>query len=536
MPKLTINGRETEVPAGTNLIEAAKSLGLEIPHFCYHPGLSVAGNCRMCLVEIEKAPKLQIACNTTVAEGMAVHTDSDKVKKARAGVMEFLLLNHPIDCPICDCAGECYLQDYYMDHDLQASRLEEGKNKKQKAQPIGEHVMLDKERCVLCSRCVRFTDEVSKSFELGIFGRGSTEEIGLAPGRTLDNAYSGCVVDLCPVGALTDRDFRFKSRPWFLKETETVCTGCSMGCNVVLNTNTNPYNKVGEARAYRLFPRENKDVNGWWMCDEGRYSHKAVDTDRRSIPLAKGRELPLDLALHQLGALAGPLIKAAPARCAFLLSPQMTNESLFAFKSLADALGVAQVEAGDDLKAVGQGDGYLIQPDRNPNSRGAADLGLGPRQGVLGGQELLKSAEAGNFDVLIVADHVLPAARVKALASKVKALVALRSHGEQAEAGWHFVLPLAVPAEQDGSFTNVQGRVQRCRAALSPLGESLPAYAMAQRLGRALGQERTEQGPAELFAALARTQPAFQARGLSTLDALGTLGARDPAAANAGRA
>jgi NADH-quinone oxidoreductase subunit G len=522
MPKLSINGKELEVPAGTNLIEAARGLGIEIPHFCYHPGLSVAGNCRMCLVEIEKAPKLQIACNTPVAEGMAVLTDSEKVKKARAGVMEFLLLNHPIDCPICDCAGECYLQDYYMDHDLKASRLEEGKNKKQKAQPIGEHVMLDKERCVLCSRCVRFTDEVSKTHELGIFGRGSTEEIGLAPGTTLDNAYSGCVVDICPVGALTDRDFRFKSRPWFLKETQTVCTGCATGCNVVLNTNTNPYNKVGEGRTYRLFPRENKDVNGYWMCDEGRYSYKANDQDRLDSASVQGSDLPLEQALERVAKAAAPWLKAAPARVGFLLSPRLTNESLFAFKRLAAGLGAAQIEFGDDLKAMGSGDGFLISADKNPNSRGASDLGLGPRPGVLGGKELLKAASAGSYDILFVAEHECDASVVAALAAKVKVLVGLHSHKGGAHAAWPFRLPLAVPAEQDGSFSNAQGRVQRCRKASDPLGESLPGYALAQRLGRALGVPQPEEGAAALFDAMAREHAAFA--GLS-LESLGVLGA-----------
>jgi len=530
MPKLTIDGKEVEVPAGTNLIEAARSLGSEVPHFCYHPGLTVAGNCRMCLVEIEKAPKLQIACNTPVTEGMVVITTSEKVKKARAGVMEFLLLNHPIDCPICDCAGECYLQDYYMDHDLQASRLESPKTKKQKALPIGEHVMLDKERCVLCSRCVRFTDEISKTSELGIFGRGSTEEIGLAPGKTLDNAYSGCVVDLCPVGALTDRDFRFKSRPWFLKETETVCTGCAMGCNVVLNTNTNPYNKVGEDRAFRLFPRENTAVNGWWMCDEGRYSHKAIDHNRLTTALLAGRPVPLGMAMRRLADLAAPFVKASPGRVAFLLSPQMTNESLFAFGRLAQSLKVVQVEVGDALKKMGQADSYLIQADKNPNSRGARDLGLGPRAGVLGGRELLAAVEEGRFDVLLVVDHALEAAQLKRLASNLKVLVGLHSHMHEGQDAYTVQLPLAMPAEQEGSFTNVQGRLQASRQALSPLGDSRPGYAFAGELGTALGAAGggALSVPTALFADWVRCVPAFAAL---TLESLGKHGAASTAPA-----
>lgn len=211
----------------------------------------------------------------------------------------------------------------------------------------------------------------------------------------------------------------------------------------------------------------------------------------------------------------------------------MSNESLFAFKALAASLGLAQVEFGEDLKKTGQGDGYLIQVDRNPNSRGAADLGLAKRAGVLGAEEVLRAAEAGNYDLLVVVDHVLPPARVKLLASKVKALVALRSHSEDGEAAWPFVLPMAVAAEQDGSFTNAQGRVQRSRAALSPLGESLPAYALAQRLGRVLGREQDTLGPQELFAALASAHPAFAGLAAGGLDGLGTQGALGSANATA---
>ena len=527
MPKLTINGQEVELPAGTNLIEAAKAIGAEIPHFCYHPGLSVAGNCRMCLVEIEKAPKLQIACNTTVGEGMVVLTDSDKVKKARAGVMEFLLLNHPIDCPICDCAGECYLQDYYMDHDLKASRLEEPKNKKEKAQDIGPHVMLDKERCVLCSRCVRFTDEVSKTHELGIFGRGSTEEIGLAPGMKLDNAYSGCVVDLCPVGALTDKEFRFKSRPWFLKETETVCAGCSLGCNIVLNTNTNPYNKVGQDRAYRMFPRENRQVNDWWMCDEGRYTYQGIDKGRKLSASMKGQTVTLDYALAQAVLELKPLLEAGADKIAFLLSPQLTNESLFAWKWLASTLGVSQVEAGDDLKATGASDGYLIQADKNPNSRGAADLRLGLREGVLGGKAMLAAAKAGLYTAIVVVGPDLGDSLCAELAAKAK-LIGLHTHAHSADRHYAYDFALAHYAEQEGSFTNVKGRVQRVRKALAPLGESQPAWTYAFYLAEALGKTAPATDAAGLFKLLAAETPGYT--GL-TLEGLGSQGASSAAEA-----
>ena len=209
MVKLTIDGKEIEVPKGTRLIEAAKQLGTNVPYYCYHPGLSIAGNCRMCLVEVEKIPKLQISCHLEAQEGMVVRTNTDRILKTRQHVLEFLLINHPLDCPVCDQAGECWLQDYYMKYGLYDSRLNENKIRKPKAVPVGPTVMLDAERCILCSRCVRFTDEISKTSELGIINRGDRGEIAVFPGKELDNPYSGNVVDICPVGALTDRDFRF---------------------------------------------------------------------------------------------------------------------------------------------------------------------------------------------------------------------------------------------------------------------------------------------------------------------------------------
>ncbi|HTL48707.1 MAG TPA: 2Fe-2S iron-sulfur cluster-binding protein, partial [Verrucomicrobiae bacterium] len=280
MPKLTIDGKEIEVPAGTRLIEAAKKCGIDVPFYCYHPGLSVSGNCRMCLVEVEKTPKLQIACHIQAADGMVVKTQTEQVLKTRQHVLEFLLLNHPVDCPVCDQAGECWLQDYYMKHGLYNSRLGEDKVKKPKAVPLGPTVMLDAERCILCSRCIRFCDEVSKTSELGFIQRGDHTEIAVAPGKELDNKYSGNTVDICPVGALTDRDFRFKIRVWYLKEEDSICNGCSRGCNIQVHYNLDrPQHGKGE-RVKRLKPRFNERVNKWWMCDEGRYGYKYHDRNR----------------------------------------------------------------------------------------------------------------------------------------------------------------------------------------------------------------------------------------------------------------
>src|SRR5436309_8148262 len=284
MPTLEIDGQRIEVPDGLTVIQAAERLGIEIPHYCWHPGLSIAGNCRMCLVEIEKNPKLQIACNTRVADGMVVHTTSEKTKAAQRAVLEFLLINHPIDCPVCDQAGECKLQEYYMDYDRQRSRIPlPEKVHKKKAKPIGPLVILDQERCILCSRCVRFVDEVTHTSELAFYQRGDHVELDLAPGKVLDNPYSGNVVDICPVGALTNRDFRFRARVWYLERTESVCGACANGCNIEF------YQR--EDHIYRFQPRENDAVNQYWMCDAGRTSYRALQGEGRlQQPLVRGAE------------------------------------------------------------------------------------------------------------------------------------------------------------------------------------------------------------------------------------------------------
>ena len=280
MPKLTIDGREVSVRDGATVIQAAEKLGIFVPRYCYHPGLSVAGNCRICLVDVEKLPKLQIACNTPVSEGMIVHTTNGKAESGRRAVLEFLLANHPLDCPVCDQSGECDLQNFYLNFGLYDPRFRETKVKKHKAVALGPHVMLDQERCILCSRCVRFTDEITKTGEFGIFQRGDHAELGIYPGTELNNRYSANVVDICPVGALTERDFRFKARVWYLSSAPTLCNGCSQGCNIDLHYVLDRPHLNDGARVVRVKPRYNPDVNQWWLCDEGRYGLGWIDRAR----------------------------------------------------------------------------------------------------------------------------------------------------------------------------------------------------------------------------------------------------------------
>src|SRR5919109_4270387 len=328
--KITIDGREVVTTKGKTVIQAAADVGIEIPYYCYHPKLSIAGNCRMCLVEIEKMPKLQIACNTQVAEGMSVLTQSPKVLAIRKGVMEFLLVNHPLDCPICDQAGECWLQDYYMKHDLQDSRFEENKEHDRKRTIFGPNVVFDGERCIKCTRCVRFLQEITHTEELTVINRTDHSTIALFPGKVLDNLLSANVNDICPVGALTDRDFRFRVRVWYLQKTPSICPGCSTGCNINVETYQN--------RIARFKPRINEEVNSHWLCDEGRYCfHGLTAGERLTTPMIRqeGGLVPATWeqalrtvinGLNSTNSMAG------------ILSGRNTNEEAFLFGKLIKKL------------------------------------------------------------------------------------------------------------------------------------------------------------------------------------------------------
>ncbi|MDM7915983.1 MAG: 2Fe-2S iron-sulfur cluster-binding protein, partial [Candidatus Eisenbacteria bacterium] len=292
MPTVYVNDRAIEVPEGLNMIQVAKLLGIEIPHFCYHPGLGVDGNCRLCLIEVEGIPKPQVACNTFVKDGLKIRTETERVHELRKAVLEFFFLNHPLDCPICDQSGECLLQDFYMRHGQYESRLDLPKVHKRKVVDVGPRVVLDAERCVLCTRCVRFCDRVTGTGELRIINRGNRSEIGTFPGKPLDNPYSLNTVDLCPVGALTSKDFRFQCRVWFLSSAKSICAGCSRGCNIYMEQN--------EGTIHRLRPRENQEVNRWWMCDEGRRTYVPLNENRCEVPSIGGEEVTHEEALEAI--------------------------------------------------------------------------------------------------------------------------------------------------------------------------------------------------------------------------------------------
>lgn len=514
MPKITIDGKVIEAKAGETVIKAAEDAGIFIPRYCYHPGLSIAGNCRMCLVEVEKSPKLQISCNTQVQEGMVVRTKSDPVKEAQKNVLEFLLANHPLDCPVCDQSGECDLQNFYMAYGQYDPRFVENKVKKAKAKPLGPTVMLDAERCVLCSRCVRFTDEITETHEFGIFNRGDHSEVGLGPGKILDNKYSGNVVDICPVGALTDKDFRFKLRVWYLKETESVCNGCSRGCNIEIHTNRTrrKHHAEGE-RVARLKPRTNLDVNEWWICDEGRYGYMPIDHNRITEPTRKvngvATGVPWDTALLEIANQWKAIVdKHGPDAVAVLPSPQLTTEDLFMIKKVFGGLGVKRFES--DLPGQeGFEDDFLIRADKNPNTMATKILGLiGPSM-----EKILDDAAQGRIKALYIFGHNLTKAfapeKVRKALSSCEMVVFQGQNKNPMTEMAHFVLPSASYAEKDGTFINFQGRIQLINKALDPLDESRVDWEIVQRLAQEWGQDHPFRFADQIFDAMAKEVSAF---------------------------
>ena len=326
MAKITVDGTTIEVPDNSMLLPVLLDRGLQVPHYCYHPKLSIDGSCRMCLVKVEGLPKLTISCNTPVREGMVVDTQGPEVTKARQGVLELLLVNHPLDCPICDQAGECYLQDYAFEYGKRAARTQEPRRKLLKRVDVGPRVVLDQERCILCRRCVRFCKEITETRELGVFNLGDQSVVDIFPGEPLDNDYSINTADICPVGALLSKDFHHKMRVWFLDETESVCPGCSNGCNV----------KVGAARGsvYRLLPRRNDEVNDTWMCDQGRLGYRFVNEHRVRTPRVRRGTTPpenasWDEALQQTTTQLSELSRRDGAGAlAAVVSPHLTNDCL----------------------------------------------------------------------------------------------------------------------------------------------------------------------------------------------------------------
>jgi NADH-quinone oxidoreductase subunit G len=536
MVKITVDGVELEVEKGSPVIEATRQAGRLVPHYCYHPGLSIAGNCRMCLVEIEKMPKLVTSCTTQAADGMKVFTRSEKVRKGVAGVEEFLLANHPLDCPICDQAGECRLQEYSFRYGNAAGRFREERLRFKKGVEIGPHVVLDSERCILCTRCVRFCDEITGTGELGVFQRGLRNEIGTFPGRPLDNAYSGNVVDICPVGALTLKEFRFRRRVWFIRDVPTVCGACAAGCNVHAGT--------GGDRIWRLTPRENPRVNGWWMCDEGRLSFQALISRPRVVDpeLLDGRGGRAPVRLPEAAARIAEALGAAPAgSAAVLASASLTVEDLWLLRRLRD-------EAAPGLRAAvvertrGRDDGFLIRADRTPNRKGAELLGFDADPGGASTRAILADAASGVVRTLLVlgeevADLPGGAEALDALRRPGGALLVVDPFATRAAGAAGVLVPAAAYGEFEGTWVTWRGRAQRVRRCLTPRAASLPCWQILALVLERLGARAAYASAAEVLREVAGSVPAFEGVTWTALGAEGLplrLGAEPEAAAPRG--
>ena len=561
--KVKVDGREIDVPrltadwsgrlTPTTMIQACELAKVDVPHYCWHPKLPVAGNCRMCLVEfgtpalgpdrkpvmnpdgtpkIAKSPRPAIACATPISPGMEIYTQTPGVKQMREGVLESLLINHPLDCPICDQAGECKLQEYSVDYGQSASRFVEPKVHKPKAVDLGPRITLDAERCILCTRCIRFTRDVAHDDALGIINRGSYNTIATYPGLPFDNNYTLNTVDICPVGALTSKDFRFKMRVWFLKESKGVCTSCGTGCSIVIGSR--------EEKIYRYTPRDNEAVNGPWMCDAGRLNYKWIQrADRLKEVLVRGQNSTWTAALNEIS----DKLKRAPAgSVAIIASARQTNEELWLIAKLKARLGAIS----DSIPRVGEGDKLLVSPDKNPNTNGARLTGICFTEVGINLAKIADGITQGKIRTLLVFGENLAKRGVsnEQLRERETISEVVEEHGLTAEVLAkldtlivsdilpnettrlaHYVLPGCAPAEKRGTFTNTKGRVQKFMKAVEAPGDARSEWEFLHDLvHQVTGRDGfvTIEG---LFNEMAKDVPAFN--GL-TWAALGDTGVTIP--------
>ena len=534
MFNVQIDGVWHQFPKGTRVIEACAQVGVFVPRYCYHKKLSSPGNCRMCLIEmgfprlgadrkpelgadgkpiINWMPRPQISCAQDVSEGLAVRTNSPLVKECQRGVMEFLLINHPLDCPICDQAGECRLQEFSVDYGDSKSRFLENKVKKPKNVQIGPRVTLDDERCILCSLCIRFCQEIAHDDVLGFVDRGSYTVLTAHPGKRLENNYSLNTVDICPVGALTSTDFRFKMRVWFLKETKSICTSCATGCNTIIGSR--------EDVIYRQTPRENDHVNSCWMCDFGRLNFNYLEAESRLLEpqiRSEGKLVAADWPVA-IGQAALQLKQFAGPEIAIIASGRMTNEELWLTSQLAKSLGVQMI---DIVPRRGPCDDILLSEDRNPNTNGAR-LILGSTSEP--GAKLIAIAEAvksGQIKALVMlkenAMHL--GISVEQLA-QLPVFIAMNVLSHEATERATVVLPACGFAEKRGSMINGKGRLQRLNRAVRPPGNACDDWEILRDLLQAIGGGDSLPSIEDVFRRISETVPQFA--GLSSSE-VGDLG------------
>ncbi|PYL09912.1 MAG: NADH-quinone oxidoreductase subunit L [Verrucomicrobia bacterium] len=534
MFNVQIDGVWHQFPKGTRVIEACEQAGSYVPRYCYHKKLSSPGNCRMCLIEmgfpklgpdrkpelgadgkpiINWMPRPQISCAQDVADGMGVRTNSPLVKECQRGVMEFLLINHPLDCPICDQAGECQLQEFSVDFGTSQSRFFENKVKKPKNVVLGPRVTLDDERCILCSRCIRFCQEIAHDDVLGFVDRGSYTVLTAHPGKRLENNYSLNTVDICPVGALTSTDFRFKMRVWFLKETKSICTSCATGCNTIIGTR--------EDVIYRQTPRENDHVNSCWMCDYGRLNFKFLEAENRLLEpqiRSEGKLVPADWptaitqAALELKQFSGPEI-------AIIASGRMTNEELWLTSQVANSLGVQLI---DVVPRRGPGDDILLSKDRNPNTNGAR-LILGsasePGAKLMGIADAVKSGQIKAL-VILKENTMHLGIPVEQLA-QLPVFIVMNILPNDATEKATVVFPACGFAEKRGSMVNGKGRLQRLNRAVRPPGNARDDWEILRDLLQAIGGGDSVSSVDDVFRRISETVPQFDGLTFAKIGELG---------------
>jgi NADH-quinone oxidoreductase subunit G len=527
MLNVQVDGEWRQFPKGTRLIEACMKSGHFIPHYCYHPKLSSPGNCRMCLVEmgmpkmtperkpvlgadgrpeIAWSPRPAISCATEISEGMAVRTESPLAQECRRGVMEFLLINHPLDCPICDQAGECRLQEFSVDFGNGESRFIEEKVKKPKRVDIGPRIVLDDERCILCSRCIRFMQEIAHDDVLGFVNRGSHTTLTVYPGKKLDNNYSLNTVDICPVGALTSKDFRFSMRVWFLRETKSIDVNCGNGTNILIGSRENII--------YRITPRENDFVNSCWMPDSHRLNFHYVNSSQRLIePIIKGEDLPT--SWPRAIRTAAEQLMAHPNATAMIASARMTNEELFLARRLARALNI---ELFDVLPRPQEGDGFLISDDGNPNTSGAKLIGLATGRMP----EIASSVSSGTIkSLLVLGEDASECGIPEQDFRKLESLVVTGLLPNQTTGAATVLLPSASWAEKRGSMINIKGRLQRLNQAISSPGKARDDWEILRDLLQAVSGSNGTYTVDELFKQIVAEFPALEGLSLSRIGDLG---------------
>lgn len=570
MVNIKIDGNQIQVPKGTNLIDAARQAGVEIPHYCYHPHLSVAGNCRMCQVEIEGQPKLAIGCNTTAAEGLSVktHFTSEAVEKSQKATLEFLLINHPLDCTVCDQAGHCKLQDYHYEYNGQGSRFIEDKVHKVKAEVLGPEVIYDGERCIMCTRCVRFCDEVTKTSELAGYNRGDRGVISVFPGKELNNALSGTVVDLCPVGALTHRRWRFNTRMWYTSQVDTICAGCSTGCNVRAATR--------DEQVVHVKARLNSDVNKEWLCDEGRYGFGRFQPQSRLTgPIARSandsaksdahcdsstkssstkssstkKEGCCGGVCHGFAALEAKAAVTSATKLAgsgddvaVFISPLLTTEEIWVALSFAEKVMGASWSSGRVALAIkhrelSEVEKVLVSPDYAPNARALDALGVLAATDWRAAleqrySELLGKLKQGSCQrVLLVGDGAILAGDVdEQICSAIKSAalsvaIATNTPSSAKHIGaCQIVLPGRTVNEKSGVFINKDLRVQRLRPLLTaPFGSQTEWMWLAQ-IAAAAGKPVVTAGAVDDRALFREMTEKVAAFGGKTLQAIGDAG------------